>query len=51
MKPDDKYAVPCCVEHHREYHQHGRKTFEQKYGLDLLAEAELYAARSGCDAP
>jgi hypothetical protein len=46
MKPDDQYAVPCCVAHHREYHNHGRKTFERKYGLDLLAEAERYAAGS-----
>lgn len=36
--------------HHREYHHHGRKTFERKYGLELLAEAERYAASSGQDA-
>ena len=40
MKPDDRFAVPCCFDHHKEYHNHGRKTFERKYGLDLLAEAE-----------
>jgi hypothetical protein len=50
MKPDNRFAVPCCFEHHREYHNHGRKTFERKYGLELLAEAERYAASSGQDA-
>jgi hypothetical protein len=49
MKPDDRFAVPCCFDHHREYHTHGRKTFERKYGLDLLVEAERYAASSGRD--
>jgi hypothetical protein len=29
---------------------HGRRSFERKYGLDLLAEAERYAASSRRDA-
>jgi len=49
LKPKDEFAVPCCVEHHREYHNHGKRTFEAKYSLDLLAEAERYAASSGRD--
>lgn len=51
LKPDDRYAVPCCIEHHREYHNRGKRTFERKYSLDLLAEAERYAASSGREIP
>lgn len=27
MKPDDRYTVPLCADHHREQHQVGEKAF------------------------
>lgn len=38
-KADWTYTVPLCHTHHREQHQHGVKTFQAKYGLDLTAAA------------
>ena len=46
IKPDDSFAVPMCREHHAEQHR-GVRSFEAKYGIDLLAEAARYAASSG----
>ncbi len=41
MKPSDAYTVSLCSDHHAESHR-GERTFEQKYGLDLLALAEEF---------
>lgn len=38
--PDRGNGFPGCVKHHDEYHAHGRKAFEAKYG-DLQAVCEL----------
>lgn len=46
MKPDDKWTVPLCNQHHQEGHLAGWKTFEEKYGVDLRAVAETYASIS-----
>lgn len=35
-KSDAKYIVPACHRCHNELHQHGTKTFEAKYGVNLL---------------
>lgn len=31
--------VPLCRTHHREQHDHGIRTFEERHGLDLAEEA------------
>ena len=36
----DEKAIPLCFFHHGEVHNIGRKTFEEKYKLDLLKSAE-----------
>jgi hypothetical protein len=40
----DSSCVPLCVMHHAEYDK-GRKAFEARYSVDLLAIAKLYYAR------
>jgi len=50
-KCDDKRAVPLCNDQHREYHQIGRDTFADKYGLAYEAIIEglnaLYEEQGG----
>ncbi len=38
---DDRFVVPMCVTHHDEGHQIGWKTFDARYGTDLVETAEL----------
>lgn len=45
FKPSDAFTVALCRDHHRESHQ-GEKSFERKYGLDLLALAQLFYRKS-----
>ena len=40
-----RHLIPLCLAHHREQHDHGIKTFADKYSLDLHAEAERIAAQ------
>ncbi len=40
-KADCCTIVPLCHDHHTELHQHGIETFEQKYKLDIVAEAAM----------
>jgi len=35
----DDTAAPTCKAHHQQYHVLGRKSFKQKYGVDLPAIA------------
>lgn len=46
VKPHDKWVVSLCRFHHSEQHRIGEKTFEARYGIDLYALAEKFAATS-----
>lgn len=35
--------IPLCRSHHREQHQIGLRSFERKYGVDLMAHAQHLA--------
>lgn len=41
-KPSDRFAIPLCGRHHDRQHTLGRKTFEARYGIDMLAIASEY---------
>jgi hypothetical protein len=43
IKPSDFDAVPLCEVHHRSIHDHGSKTFAERYKVDLTAIAEKFA--------
>lgn len=46
LKVADFYAVPCCSEGHRLYHQYGAETWEKTWRIDLLKAAADYAKAS-----
>jgi hypothetical protein len=46
LKPSDHWTVSLCSAHHAEQHRIGERRFELRYGVDLLALAKLFAARS-----
>lgn len=46
MKPGDQFCVSLCRAHHSEQHTIGEKSFEVKYGVDLLKTAEMLYRRS-----
>jgi hypothetical protein len=46
LKPSDRWTVSLCSAHHSEQHRIGERRFEVRYGLDLLALARLFAAKS-----
>lgn len=46
VKPGDEWTIPLCNEHHREGHDHGWRTFETKYAIDLREIALELAASS-----
>jgi hypothetical protein len=35
MKAPDERQIPLCGSHHREFHDHGRETFANKYDIDI----------------
>ena len=39
-KADSKWIVPLTFEEHQELHQKGQRTFEAKYGVNLIECAE-----------
>lgn len=45
IKPSDEFTVSLCHDHHMESHR-GEKSFERKYGLDLMALAVEFFAKS-----
>jgi hypothetical protein len=47
MWGDPGNVWPGCHTHHSEQHDHGIKTFQLKYGLDLAAIAERYGTEWG----
>ncbi|QGN56544.1 hypothetical protein GKE62_17800 [Novosphingobium sp. Gsoil 351] len=46
LKPSDRWTISLCRAHHAEQHQIGEPAFEIRYGLDLVALAEVFARRS-----
>lgn len=45
-KPGDNWTVPMCWLHHKEQGDINEGPFERKYGINLVALAEKYAAAS-----
>jgi len=45
FKPSDAFTVSLCRDHHAESHR-GEQTFERKHGLDLMALAREFFAKS-----
>lgn len=45
LKPADWHGVSLCHDHHAESHQ-AERSFEKKYGLDLMAIAHEFARQS-----
>lgn len=43
LKPPNEFLVPLCSKHHREGHQIGWKTWQEKYEIDLAAEVAILA--------
>jgi hypothetical protein len=46
VKPHDKWVISLCRDHHSEQHRIGETSFALKYGINLIAKAEEFAARS-----
>jgi hypothetical protein len=46
LKPSDAFGVSLCAEHHRLQHQIGEPAFERRFGVNLLALAAEFAAKS-----
>jgi hypothetical protein len=51
MKPPNSAAVGLCALHHRALHTTGRRTFETKHRVDLMAEARRLAAENAPATP
>lgn len=47
-RSNDYMCLPLCREHHREYHDHEWKVFEDKHGLYLMGEIIKHLIRY-CD--
>lgn len=45
-KPDDRYCLPLCTEHHREQHKGNELKFWREHGIDPIALAERLFAVS-----
>ena len=46
VKPSDRYAVSMCSDHHREQHQIGELSFENRHGVRLRELADAFWKRS-----
>ena len=50
LKNGDSNILPLCRPHHSEQHQHGIRTFEAKYGIDMaMVAAEIGRELQGND--
>jgi len=47
MKPSDDWIVPLCRRHHDWGHQHGWKSFQKRYAIDLVELAKELAQIDG----
>lgn len=45
MKVDDRFTIPACSAAHQAIHR-GARSFEAKYGIDLVEAAKAYAKAS-----
>jgi hypothetical protein len=45
IKPADVWTFPACVDHHAEEHE-GTKSFQAKYGINLVKVAHALACNS-----
>lgn len=46
LKPGDDWTISLCRDHHAEQHRIGEPAFEKKYGIDMKALAQEFAAKS-----
>lgn len=46
VKPHDKWVISLCRDHHSEQHRIGEAGFVVRHGINLIALAEEFAARS-----
>lgn len=46
LKPSDRWAISLCHAHHAEQHRIGKRAFEKRHRLDLMALAQAFDARS-----
>lgn len=46
LKPDDSWVISLCATHHRIQHLEGEKHFENRFGIDMKALAQEFAAKS-----
>jgi hypothetical protein len=46
QKPDDWNTLSLCRDCHREQHRVGEQTFEKRFGVDMRAVADEFAAKS-----
>ncbi|MFL6728287.1 MAG: putative HNHc nuclease [Sphingomicrobium sp.] len=46
LKPSDRWVISLCRSHHREQHEIGELSFEEKYSIDLQALAREFVRRS-----
>jgi len=46
MKPGDNWTIPLCSDHHREQHQIGEASFQERYQIESIPTAEKFWTNS-----
>jgi hypothetical protein len=46
LKPSDKWVISLCQFHHREQHQLGERSFEERHSINTRELAREFARRS-----
>ena len=46
QKPGDQWTISLCAYHHAQQHRYGEARFRDLHGIDLLALALEFAAKS-----